>query len=80
MSDDKNRLAYRFLTGRDDKAFCERISAALADGYVLYGPPTLAFNGEHMVAGQAVVLPHVIEDYEIELDLEDLDEDGEGEE
>lgn len=52
-----DRLRYRLLTGPDDRAFCERVSAALAEGYVLHGPPTLTFDGERVIAGQAVVLP-----------------------
>ncbi|MCD5351516.1 DUF1737 domain-containing protein [Kineosporia mesophila] len=56
MADDE-RLRYRLLTGPDDRSFCERVSAALAEGYELYGPPTLTFDGERVVAGQAVVLP-----------------------
>jgi len=45
------------LTGPDDVAFCERVSAALAEGYVLHGPPTLTFDGRRVIVGQAVVLP-----------------------
>lgn len=55
----EERLAYRLLTGKDDHAFCERVSEALADGYVLYGDPSITFNGEHPVVAQAVVLPEV---------------------
>ena len=33
----EERLAYRLFTGADDRAFCERVSAALAEGYVLHG-------------------------------------------
>lgn len=51
------RLRYRLLTGPDDVTFCERVSAALAEGYVLHGSPTLTFDGERVIAGQAVVLP-----------------------
>jgi hypothetical protein len=51
------RLAYRVLTGPDDRAFCERVSAALADGYVLHGAPSVTFNGERVIVAQAVVLP-----------------------
>jgi hypothetical protein len=51
------RLRYRLLTGPDDHAFCERISAALDDGYVLHGGPTLTFDGDRVIAGQAIVLP-----------------------
>lgn len=51
------RLAYRLLTGSDDRAFCEKVSRALAEGYVLHGPPALTHDGERVVAAQAVVLP-----------------------
>lgn len=54
-SDD--RLRYRLLTGPDTAAFCERVSAALADGYVLYGSPSLTFDGTTTYVAQAVVLP-----------------------
>jgi hypothetical protein len=54
-----DRLAYRLLTGSDDRAFCEKVSAALADGYVLYGGPSIAYDGDQIVAAQAVVLPDV---------------------
>lgn len=50
------KLRYRLLTGLDDKSFCERISQALADGYKLHGSPTMAFNGERMIVGQALLL------------------------
>ena len=51
------RLTYRLLTGPDDVTFCERVSQALADGYVLHGSPALTYDGERVVAAQAVVLP-----------------------
>jgi hypothetical protein len=51
------RLAYRVLTGPDDRAFCERVSAALADGYELHGAPAVTFNGERVIVAQALVLP-----------------------
>ena len=54
---DTERLRYRLLTGPDDMAFCEQVSAALAAGYVLHGSPTLTFDGDRVIAGQAVVLP-----------------------
>jgi hypothetical protein len=47
---------YRLLTGPDDAAFCERVSAALADGYRLYGGPAATFDGERVIVAQAVVL------------------------
>jgi len=46
---------YRLITGKDDADFCSRISKALNEGYELYGSPTMTFNGEHVVVGQAVI-------------------------
>jgi hypothetical protein len=57
MTDSGDRLRYRLLTGPDDVSFCQRVSAALDDGYELYGSPSLTYNGERVVAAQAVVLP-----------------------
>ena len=50
------RLRYRLLTGTDDRAFCEKVSAALEDGYCLHGGPAATFDGERVVTAQAVVL------------------------
>lgn len=50
------RLPYRLLTGPDDHSFCERVSQALDEGYVLHGSPALTFDGERVIAAQAVVL------------------------
>ena len=52
-----DRLRYRLLSGTDDAAFCERVSEALADGYVLHGGPAATFDGTRVVVAQAVVLP-----------------------
>jgi len=46
---------YKMITGKDDSEFCRRITQLLSEGYELYGSPTMAFNGEHMVVGQAVI-------------------------
>ncbi|WP_299371944.1 DUF1737 domain-containing protein [uncultured Kiloniella sp.] len=51
------KLGYRFITGKDDDKFCKRISQALEDGYQLYGSPSLTFNGEDVICGQAVIWP-----------------------
>ncbi len=51
----EGKLVYRLLTGRDDDAFCRRVSEALAMGYTLYGSPAISFNGEHPVVAQAVL-------------------------
>ena len=53
----EERLTYRLLTGPDDRSFCEKVTAALEDGYVLFGSPALTFDGDRVVAAQAVVLP-----------------------
>ena len=50
---------YRVLTGPDDAKFCRRVSEALAKGYVLYGSPSVTFNGESVIVAQAVVLPAI---------------------
>jgi hypothetical protein len=53
---DNEPLRYRMLTGPDDRSFCERVSTALSEGYQLYGGPTLTFDGERVIVGQALVL------------------------
>jgi hypothetical protein len=50
------RLRYRLLTGTDDRAFCEKVSRALEEGYRLYGNPTISRDGDEVVVAQAVVL------------------------
>ncbi|TEW56230.1 DUF1737 domain-containing protein [Psychromonas sp. RZ22] len=46
---------YKLITGKDDSEFCRRITEKLSEGYELYGYPTMTFNGEHVVVGQAVI-------------------------
>jgi hypothetical protein len=49
-------LSYRLLTGADDRAFCEKVSAALDGGYVLHGPPVITTRPDGtVVCAQAVV-------------------------
>lgn len=48
---------YRLLTGKDDAAFCQRVSEALSLGYELYGSPAATFNGDHVVVAQAILWP-----------------------
>ena len=59
MTDLPDRLPYRLLTGPDDRSFCEKVSAALLDGYVLHGGPVLAVDADSLsvLCAQAVVLP-----------------------
>lgn len=52
------RLLYGCLTGPDDRAFCERVSQKLAEGYVLHGGPALTFDGKNVIVAQAVIWPH----------------------
>ena len=83
----EEKLSYRLITGPDDRAFCERISAALADGYVLHGSPAVTFNGTTAIVAQALVLPAAIASADaavatavdnLESGPEDLEFDGEG--
>ncbi|MGV6839896.1 MAG: DUF1737 domain-containing protein [Planktomarina sp.] len=48
--------AYRFLTEEDTFAFCHKVTKALADGWVLHGDPSYAFDAKAgvMRCGQAV--------------------------
>ena len=49
---------YRLLTGKDDRAFCERVSAALDLGWELYGNPALTVSSDGTpVVGQALLWP-----------------------
>jgi hypothetical protein len=48
---------YRLLTGKDDDAFCRRVSEALALGYQLYGSPAATFNGTSVIVAQALIWP-----------------------
>ena len=49
---------YRLITGPDNAEFCHRVSAALAQGYVLYGSPSIARSDAGNVVAQAVVWPN----------------------
>lgn len=57
---------YRYLTGKDDSSFCARVTQALNDGYVLYGSPTMTFNGKDVIVGQAIT-----KEFEKESDIPD---------
>jgi hypothetical protein len=59
----EEKLSYKLLSGPDDHAFCERISAALADGYRLHGGPaaTVTPAGQVIVA-QAIVLDGAVDE------------------
>jgi len=53
---DTARKRYRFLTGPDDAAFCQRVSDALGEGYVLYGNPVMLLEDGVRIVGQAICL------------------------
>ncbi len=66
--------AYRLLTGRDDAAFCHKVTAALNAGWTLHGSPSITFNtttGETMCA-QAVTKDVPGQDYSAEIKLGQL--------
>lgn len=46
---------YRLLTGPDDSAFCARVEKMLNKGWELHGAPSLTFNGQTVIAAQAIV-------------------------
>ena len=54
------RKSYRFLSGADNADFCQLVSDALADGYVLHGDPVMVMDKDIRVVGQAVILPEMI--------------------
>jgi hypothetical protein len=69
----KRLVAYRFLSGEDDAAFCHKVTAALSRGWQLYGGPTYAYDHRSgvMRCGQAVV-KEVERDYDPDLKLGEL--------
>jgi hypothetical protein len=54
-----DRPIYRLLTGKDDRAFCERVSEAIAQGWRLHGSPTMCWEPVegYMKVGQALIWP-----------------------
>jgi hypothetical protein len=53
----RERVRYRLLTGANDAEFDVAVSAALDEGYELYGSPAIAQAGDRTIVAQAVVLP-----------------------
>ena len=77
----EEKLSYRLISGPDNREFCERISAALDEGYVLHGSPAATFNGTSVIVAQAVVLPAAIAsaDAAVATAVDELDGEFEGE-
>jgi hypothetical protein len=55
VPDDQTPLRYRLLTGTDDRAFCEKVSQALDEGYELFGSPAITEVAGTVRVAQAVV-------------------------
>ena len=51
------RKLYRFFSGVDNAEFCQRVSDALADGYVMCGNPVMVMDNDVRIVGQAVIWP-----------------------
>ena len=64
---------YRFLTAPDDSGFCHKVTAALNNGWHLFGSPTYGFDAkpQTMRCGQAVVKDVDGVDYEPGIKLSD---------
>lgn len=47
---------YKFVSDDDTSDFCQRVTKALTEGWVLYGPPHYVFDAEakKMRCGQAM--------------------------
>jgi hypothetical protein len=47
---------YRLLTGKDDSAFCHRVTAALNAGWELHGPPSITYDSAkgEVICAQAI--------------------------
>lgn len=66
--------AYRLLSGKDDSAFCHRITEALNNGWELHGSPSIAFDPVrgHIVCAQALVKEVPERAYEPDMKLSEL--------
>ena len=62
---------YSLLTGPDDETFCKRVSQKLNNGWKLYGSPSLTFDGNRVIAGQAIV-KEVEGEFHEEISLKDM--------
>ena len=58
------KKSYRFLSGVDDAAFCQRVSDVLAEGYILYGNPVMVMDSGNRIVGQAVILLEMTQNHQ----------------
>ena len=65
---------YRYLTGKDDAAFCHRVTEALNTGWQLYGQPTLTFDQKRgeVICGQVITKEIGDKKYDPQMDLSKL--------
>ena len=54
-------MQYKLITGPDDSSFCARVSQFLKDGWKLHGSPTMTFDGEKVIVGQAIVRENAVD-------------------
>ena len=55
----ETRTIYRLLTGPDDADFCRRVTEALSSGWMLFGPPSIAYDAK---AGRAICAQAITKD------------------
>ena len=58
------KKSYHFLSGVDDKAFFQRVSDFLAEGYILYGNPVMVMDNSNQIVGQTVILPDMAQGHQ----------------
>jgi hypothetical protein len=65
---------YRYITGKDDAAFCHRITDALNRGWELYGQPTLTYDQKRgeVICGQVIIKAVEGKTYDPSLELAKL--------
>ena len=64
-------IAYRYLTGPDDAAFCHRVTDMLNKGWLLYGSPTMTYDAEkkRVICGQVITKDVPDRTYDSSVDL-----------
>lgn len=64
---------YRMITGKDDSAFCHRVTEALSNGWQLYGSASLSYDPveKRTICGQAIVKDVPGQNYSASVKLSD---------
>lgn len=67
-------IVYRYLTGKDDAAFCHRVTMELSRGWQLHGQPTITYDAakQAIICGQVVTKDVEGLTYSADLDLSKL--------